>query len=53
MSTSLPIKYDKRLMLVSGRANPDLSAKIADKLDIPSLNKVHVKLDHRHHDKES
>ena len=33
-STSLPIGYDKRLMLFSGRANPELAAKIADKLDV-------------------
>ena len=31
-ATSLPIDYDKRLMLFSGRANPELSHKIADKL---------------------
>jgi ribose-phosphate pyrophosphokinase len=34
MATSLPIDYDKRLMLFSGRANPDLAAKIADKLGV-------------------
>jgi ribose-phosphate pyrophosphokinase len=34
MATSLPIDYDKRLMLFSGRANPELAAKIADKLGI-------------------
>jgi ribose-phosphate pyrophosphokinase len=33
-STSLPVDYDKRLMLFSGRANPELGAKIADKLGI-------------------
>jgi ribose-phosphate pyrophosphokinase len=33
-STSLPIEYDKRLMLFSGRANPELGAKIADKLGV-------------------
>jgi ribose-phosphate pyrophosphokinase len=33
-STSLPIEYDKRLMLFSGRANPELAAKIADKLGV-------------------
>jgi ribose-phosphate pyrophosphokinase len=33
-STSLPVDYDKRLMLFSGRANPELAAKIADKLGI-------------------
>jgi ribose-phosphate pyrophosphokinase len=34
MATSLPIDYDKRLMLFSGRANPALAAKIADKLGV-------------------
>src|SRR5438093_8259717 len=34
MSTSLPIDYDKRLMLFSGRANPELAAKIADKIGV-------------------
>jgi ribose-phosphate pyrophosphokinase len=34
MATSLPIDYDKRLMLFSGRANPELAAKIADKLGV-------------------
>ncbi|MEA2278742.1 MAG: hypothetical protein QOC78_3702, partial [Solirubrobacteraceae bacterium] len=34
MSTSLAIDYDKRLMLFSGRANPDLAAKIAHKLGV-------------------
>jgi ribose-phosphate pyrophosphokinase len=33
-NTSLPIEYDKRLMLFSGRANPELAAKIADKLGV-------------------
>jgi ribose-phosphate pyrophosphokinase len=32
--TSLPIGYEKRMMLFSGRANPELSAKIADKLGV-------------------
>jgi ribose-phosphate pyrophosphokinase len=32
--TSLPIDYDKRLMLFSGRANPELAARIADKLNV-------------------
>ena len=36
-----------------GNIRAEQLTKIADKLDIPSLNKVHVKLDHRHHDKES
>ena len=30
MATSLPIDYDKRLMLFSGRANPELAAQIAE-----------------------
>jgi len=34
MATSLPIDYDKRLMLFSGRANPELAAKIADRLGV-------------------
>nr|WP_233243810.1 MULTISPECIES: ribose-phosphate pyrophosphokinase [Solirubrobacterales] len=34
MSTSLPIDYDKKLMLFSGRSNPELAAKIADKLGV-------------------
>jgi ribose-phosphate pyrophosphokinase len=33
-STSLPIGYDKRLMLFSGRANPELAGRIATKLDV-------------------
>ena len=33
-STSLQLGYDKKLMLFSGRANPELGAKIADKLGI-------------------
>ena len=32
--TSLPIDYDKRLMLFSGRANPELAGKIAGKLGV-------------------
>src|SRR5579862_9694981 len=32
--TSLPIDYDKHLMLFSGRATPDLAAKIAGKLGV-------------------
>jgi len=31
---SLPFDYNKRLMLVSGRANPQLAIDIADKLDV-------------------
>ena len=34
--------YDKRLMLVSGRANPELAARIADKLGV-QLSQAHVK----------
>jgi ribose-phosphate pyrophosphokinase len=34
MATSLPIDYDKRLMLFSGRANPELASRIADKLGV-------------------
>ncbi|MFL5845896.1 MAG: ribose-phosphate diphosphokinase [Solirubrobacteraceae bacterium] len=33
-ATSLPIGYDKRLMLFSGRANPELAANIAGKLGV-------------------
>src|SRR3982074_3383139 len=34
MATSLPIDYDKRLMLFSGRANPKLAGDIARKLNV-------------------
>ncbi len=34
MSNFLHSSYDKRLMVFSGRANPELSAKIADKLGV-------------------
>jgi ribose-phosphate pyrophosphokinase len=34
MSTSLPIDYDKKLMLFSGRANPELAASIASKIGV-------------------
>jgi ribose-phosphate pyrophosphokinase len=34
MATSLPIDYDKRMMLFSGRANPELAARIADKIGV-------------------
>jgi ribose-phosphate pyrophosphokinase len=34
MATSLPIDYDKRLMLFSGRANPELAARIAHKIGV-------------------
>src|SRR3954454_796516 len=33
-ATSLQLGYDKKLMVFSGRANPELGAKIADKLGI-------------------
>ena len=33
-STRLELGYDKKLMLFSGRANPELAAKIADKLGV-------------------
>jgi ribose-phosphate pyrophosphokinase len=32
--TEMRLDYDKRLMLVSGRANPELAAKIGSKLDV-------------------
>jgi ribose-phosphate pyrophosphokinase len=35
-------EYDKRLMLVTGRANPDLAARIADKLGV-ELSEVNTK----------
>ena len=34
MPTEMRLDYDKRLMLVSGRANPELAAKIASKLGV-------------------
>src|SRR3954449_10410197 len=34
LSTRLELGYDKNLMLFSGRANPGLAAKIADKLGV-------------------
>jgi ribose-phosphate pyrophosphokinase len=34
MPTILRREYDKRLMLVTGRANPELAARIADKLGV-------------------
>ena len=40
MATSLPIDYDKRLMLFSGRANPTLAAKIAQKLGEEAVETV-------------
>jgi ribose-phosphate pyrophosphokinase len=33
-ATEMRLDYDKRLMLVSGRANPELAAKIASKLGV-------------------
>jgi ribose-phosphate pyrophosphokinase len=33
-SSDLRLEYDKRLMLVSGRANPELAARIASKLGV-------------------
>jgi ribose-phosphate pyrophosphokinase len=33
-STDIRVEYNKRLMLVSGRANPGLAARIADKLGV-------------------
>ena len=32
-STSLELEYNKRLMVVSGRANPELAHRIASKLE--------------------
>jgi ribose-phosphate pyrophosphokinase len=32
--SDLRVEYDKRLMLVAGRANPELAARIADKLGV-------------------
>ena len=34
VASDLRVGYDKRLMLVSGRANPELAARIADKLGV-------------------
>ena len=42
LSTSLDIGYDKRLMLFSGRANPELGHKIADNLGV-GLGPVDIK----------
>jgi ribose-phosphate pyrophosphokinase len=42
MQTSLPIDYDKRLMLFAGRANPQLAADIATKLNV-DLGPVTIK----------
>src|ERR1700727_1569345 len=38
LTTVMRRDYDKRLMLVSGRANPELAAKIADKLGVELSN---------------
>jgi ribose-phosphate pyrophosphokinase len=32
--TSIPLEYSKRLMLFSGRANPELATKISQRLDV-------------------
>ncbi len=42
LSTSLDIGYDKRLMLFTGRANPELGHKIADNLGV-SLGPIDIK----------
>jgi ribose-phosphate pyrophosphokinase len=42
MATSIPIDYNKRLMLFSGRANPELAARIAGKLGV-DLGPVNLK----------
>ncbi|HEX8208072.1 MAG TPA: ribose-phosphate pyrophosphokinase [Solirubrobacteraceae bacterium] len=42
LSSSLDIGYDKSLMLFSGRANPELGAKIADNLGV-ALGPVEIK----------
>src|SRR5208282_4524360 len=39
---SLPFDYNKRLMLFSGRANPQLAVAIADKLEV-DLGPVELK----------
>ena len=41
-ATSLPLGYDKRLMLFSGRANPELAGRISDKLGV-DLGRVTLK----------
>jgi ribose-phosphate pyrophosphokinase len=33
-ATAIPLEYNKRLMLFSGRAHPELAARIADKLGV-------------------
>jgi ribose-phosphate pyrophosphokinase len=42
LATSLAMEYDKRLMVVSGRANPELASRIADKLGL-SLGGVELR----------
>ena len=42
LGSSLAVEYDKRLMVVSGRANPGLAARIAEKLGV-SLGGVTLK----------
>jgi ribose-phosphate pyrophosphokinase len=34
LGSSLAVEYDKRLMVISGRANPDLAGRIAEKLGV-------------------
>src|SRR3954467_2975137 len=34
LGSSLAIEYDKRLMMVTGRANPDLAGRLAEKLGV-------------------
>ena len=41
-ATSMPLGYEKRMMVFSGRANPELAAKIADKLGV-DLGQVTLK----------
>ena len=33
-ATSITLEYGKRLMLFSGRANPELASRIAQRLDV-------------------
>jgi ribose-phosphate pyrophosphokinase len=42
LSTSLTLEHDKRLMVVSGRANPELAGRIAEKLGV-ALGGVELK----------
>jgi ribose-phosphate pyrophosphokinase len=41
-ATAIPLEYNKRLMLFSGRANPQLAGKIADKIGV-DLGQVTLK----------